>query len=67
LNREFLPEGMTPQELTAWVAAQIQGVVSPQVVFWNLQQREQIPPDLTYEEHQAQINSQTPPMPDGEE
>jgi len=66
LNRDFLPEGMSPQELTAWVAAQIQGVASPQVVFWNMQQKEVIPPDLAFEEHQAQLLSNPLQKPDEE-
>lgn len=57
INKEFLPTEITPQEITAWVGAQQTGTLSPQVVFWNFQKKEAIPPDLTFEQHQAQIES----------
>lgn len=57
INKEFLPAEITPQEITAWVGAQQTGTLSPQVVFWNFQKKEAIPPDLSFEEHQAQIDS----------
>jgi len=57
INKEFLPSEITPQEITAWVGAQQTGTLSPQVVFWNFQKKEAIPPDLTFEQHQAQIES----------
>jgi hypothetical protein len=57
INKEFLPAEITPQEITAWVGAQQTGTLSPQVIFWNMQKKEAIPPDLTFEQHQAQIAS----------
>jgi len=65
LNKEFVPAEIEPQELTAWVGAQQQGVVSHQVVFWNLQKREAIPPGMTFEEMQSQIGESPIPRPEG--
>jgi len=57
LNKDFLPSDIEPQELTAWVGAQQMGSISDEVFFWNLQKKEAVPPDLTFEDHQAQLNS----------
>ena len=57
INKDFVSASINPQELIAWVGAVVSGSMSPQVFFWNLQQKEAIPPDLTFEEHQAQLES----------
>lgn len=55
LNRDFYPIVMTPQELTALVAAWQQGAISDQTLFDNLQKGEIISQDRTLEEEQAAI------------
>jgi len=57
INNDFLPSDMDPQDLTAWVGAQQMGSISDEVFFWNLQKKEAVPPDLTFEDHQAQLNN----------
>jgi hypothetical protein len=64
INQEFLPPGITPQELTALVSAWQTGAISMQVLFDSLQKAELIASDLTLEEMQAQIGSEGPRMPD---
>ncbi len=66
LNQEFLPPGITPQELTALVSAWQTGAISMQVLFDSLQKAELIASDLTLEEMQAQIGSEGPRMPEME-
>lgn len=63
LNQEFLPPGMTPQELSALVSAWQTGAISMQVLFSCLQKAELIASDLTLEEMQGQIGSASPSMP----
>jgi len=58
LNRDFVPVGMTSQELTALMGAWMSGGISHEVLFQNLQQGEIIASDLTFEEMQAQIGAQ---------
>lgn len=60
LNTDFVPEGMTAQELTALVAAWQSGAISSQVLFENLKQGEIIGADTTFEEEQERIRSQGP-------
>jgi hypothetical protein len=60
--RDFAPTGMTAQELTALVGAWQAGAISDQVLFDNLQAREVIEPDVTFEEEQARIGAQPPKM-----
>jgi hypothetical protein len=64
INQEFLPPGITPQELTALVSAWQTGAISMQVLFSCLQKAELIASDLTLEEMQGQIGSEGPRMPD---
>jgi hypothetical protein len=66
INQEFLPPGITPQELTALVSAWQTGAISMQVLFDSLQKAELIASDLTLEEMQAQIGSEGPRMPEME-
>lgn len=63
LNRDFLPAGLDPQQLTALVNAWQQGAISFDVLFNNLQQGEIIESDLTLEEMQGQIDIAPIPAP----
>ena len=60
LNRDFLPVDMTPQELTALVSAWQSGAMSHESLFDQLQQREVVKSDLTFEEEQARIAANPP-------
>jgi hypothetical protein len=57
LNKDFVPTYMDPQELKEWTVALISGSISEQEYFWTLQRREAVPPGMTFEEHQEQINN----------
>ena len=63
LNKEFLPQGLDPQQLTALVAAWSQGAISLETLFENLQQGEIIKSDISYEEEQARIIEGAPAPP----
>lgn len=60
LNRDFYPVPMTPEELTALIAAWQAGAISDQTLFDNLQQGEIIDNDTTLEDEQARIANQAP-------
>lgn len=63
LNRDFIPAGLDPQQLTALVSAWQSGAISFDVLFANLQQAEIIESDLTLEEMQGQIDAAPIPAP----
>lgn len=65
LNRDFLPIGMTPQELTALLAGWQMGApgLSDEGLFNIFKQREMINDDITLEDEQARIGSKRPPAP----
>lgn len=63
INTDFVPEGMTPEELTALVAAWQSGAFSKQVLFDALKQGEIIDHETTFEDEQERIASQSPPAP----
>lgn len=63
LNREFLPQGIDPQALTALVGAWQMGAISLQTLFENLQAGEIISSDVTYEEEQSRILEGAPAPP----
>lgn len=65
LNRDFLPVGMTPQELTALLAGWQMGApgLSDEGLFNIFKQREMINNDITLEDEQARIGSKRPPIP----
>ena len=69
LNRDFLPVGMTPQELTALLAGWQMGApgLSDEGLFNIFKKREMINDDVTLEDEQARIGSKRPPAPGGEE
>ena len=57
LNTDFLPAGMTAQDITSLIGAWQQGAISGEVLFSNLQAGEIIPAGITYEEEQERISS----------
>src|SRR5574340_227981 len=65
LNRDFMPAGITAQDMTALISAWQQGAISQETLFDNLKAGEVIDSDVTFEEEQERINSQligvTPP------
>jgi len=67
INRDFVPETMTYQELTALVTAWMSGAISQQVLFDNLKAGEIISEDLSLEDMQAQIGDAPLPKPDIED
>lgn len=60
LNKDFYPEQMTPQEITALLGLWQAGAISDQTLFENLQAGEIISPDTTLEEEQARIKTSAP-------
>ena len=63
LSTDFVPVGMTAQELTALVGAWQSGAISQQVLFDNLQRGELIAAGVTFDEEQARIGDASPPEP----
>lgn len=55
INRDFVPVSVTPQDLTALTMTWLQGGISKETLFDNLQRAEIIPADRTFEEEQASI------------
>lgn len=62
LNRDYLPRGMSGQELTALVSSWQQGAISFQTMFQNLQRAEVIAPDVTVEEEEVRIGTAAPTL-----
>jgi hypothetical protein len=60
LNKDFLPVGMTAQELTALVGSWQAGAISEQTLFENLKAGELIADSVTFEDEQERIRSQRP-------
>lgn len=60
LNTDFVPEGMTAQELTALLGAVQAGHMSEQTFFWNMKRGELVEASTTFEEEQERIRSQGP-------
>jgi hypothetical protein len=60
INKDFIPAGMTAQELTALVQAWQSGAISDQTLYSNLQQGEIIDADTSFEEEQERIRSSAP-------
>lgn len=57
LNRDFLPAGITAQDMTALIGAWQSGAVSQETLFDNLKAGEVIAADVTFEVEQERINS----------
>jgi hypothetical protein len=62
LNTDYLPKGMSAQDLTALMSAWQQGGISYQSLFANLQRSEIIAGDVTPEDEQARINTEGPTL-----
>lgn len=62
LNTDYLPKGMSAQDIAALVAAWQQGAISYQTLFAKLQQGEVIAADVTEEEEQARSVTQAPQL-----
>lgn len=62
INRDFVPSRMTPQELTAMLAAWQAGMpgYSSEEVFSRLEARDEISKGITFEEEQARISNEAP-------
>lgn len=65
LNKDFMPSALSSQELTALVGAWQNGAISKQVLYTNLQNGGVAPESLTYEEHEAQIETAPPAISPG--
>jgi hypothetical protein len=59
ISKDFVPAGLTAQELTALVSAWQSGAISGQVLHQNLQAGEIIDGALSYEEEQERISSRS--------
>lgn len=57
LNRDFMPAGITAQDMTALIGAWQSGAVSAETLFNNLKAGEVIADDVTFEEEQERIAS----------
>lgn len=57
LARDFMPVGMTSQDMVAQIGAWQQGAISQQTLFDNLKAGEIINSDVTYEQEQERIAS----------
>jgi len=68
LNREFMPVGVSPQELTSLLMGWQMGApgLSDEGLFAIFKQREMIQGDVTLEDEQARIGSKRPPVPGDE-
>jgi hypothetical protein len=60
LNTDYLPNGMTAQDLTALLAAVQSGKMSDETFYWNLQQGELVPDTLTFEGEQERLAASKP-------
>ena len=63
LNTDYMPVGMSAQDLTALVSAWQLGAISPNTLFDNLKRGEIIKDNKEFEEEQAQINNAAPFLP----
>jgi hypothetical protein len=63
INREFLPIAVDGRTLVGWVQIVQNGLLSKESMFDLFKRAEMVDEDLTYEEEQARIDSQPPPMP----
>lgn len=56
INRDFLPNSMTAQDLTALVQSWQAGAISQQTLFSNLQAGDIIAPDISYDDEKERID-----------
>lgn len=57
LNRDFMPAGITAQDMTALISAMQQGAISQTTLFENLKAGEIIADDVSFEQEQERIAS----------
>ncbi|MCE6993065.1 DUF4055 domain-containing protein [Dyadobacter sp. CY323] len=62
LNKDYIPVTFTGADLTAWVAARQAGEISKETLFNVLKYSEWLPDDTTFEEEQARIDEDGPPL-----
>ena len=62
LNRDFVDEGMTAQDLTALVASVQGGTMSLETAVYNHKKKDMLPDDRTVEEEVSAINSASPQL-----
>jgi len=62
MNRDFVDEGMTPQEITALVGAWQSNGISKETLVYNFQKNDLLQAGRTIEEEISAINSQTPEL-----
>jgi hypothetical protein len=60
INRDFMPAGIDAQTMQALLAAVVAGKISDQEYFDQLQRYDVIAGEKTFEEHQAQVETQNP-------
>ena len=60
LNTDFMPSGLSAQQLTALVAAVQAGQLSPETLYFNLQRGGVAQPDVDFAEEQARIRAALP-------
>ena len=63
INRDFQPTLVDAPTLTALTASLQAGAISPQEFFDLLQRGDVVEADMTFEQHQAQIDANAPPAP----
>ena len=63
INREFLPAGVSAQDLTAYMAAVQQGLMSEREFYEILQRGDVIDGQKDYETHEEEIGQVEPPAP----
>lgn len=64
LNKDYIPVTFTGADLTAFVAARQAGEISKETFFNVLKYSEWLPDDATFEEEQARIEADGPPLGD---
>lgn len=60
MNRNFVSQKLTPQEITALLQAVQSGQISQDTFLYNLQNGEVLPPDRTIDEEKKMIESEAP-------
>lgn len=62
LNTDYMPAGMTSQDMTALVAAWQAGGISHDTLLDNMQRGEVLPQDVTIDQEKALIEAEGPPL-----
>ena len=61
-NRDFFDDQLEPAEMVQLVATWQSGGLPKEALFWNLKQGERLPPDMTFEEYERQLEEEGPPL-----